>query len=275
LGELWGPLTHEFVLTRSIRDTAAVLDAIAGAAPGDPYTAPPLERPCVLEVETPPGRLRIGYRTAAPGSREPSHPDCVAGIEATARLLDELGHDVTATEISALDADIGNGLWAPMSVGIAREVDRWCARLGRDITDELEPGNQLAARLGRETSAVEYVAALDRAQHWSRGVASWWEDHDVLVMPTSPEPPVALGELTPGFTDPAVAARLARLVAFTWPFDVTGQPAISLPLHWNADGLPIGVQLVAAYGREDILLRVAAQLEAARPWEARRPGVHA
>ena len=105
-------------------------------------------------------------------------------------------------------------------------------------------------------------------------MAPWWVEHDLLVVPTSPEPPVLLGELAPDNADAAVATRLGRLITFTAPFDVTGQPAMSLPLHWNDAGLPIGVQLVAAYGHEDVLIRIAAQLEAARPWADRRPPIH-
>jgi amidase len=129
--------------------------------------------------------------------------------------------------------------------------------------------------MGGQFRGVDYAGAIEDLQAWTRRVATWWEDHDVLVIPTSPEPPVRLGELAPTNTDPAVGGHMARLVTFCSPFDVTGQPAISLPLHWNDDGLPIGVQLVAAYGREDVLLRVAAQLEDARPWRDRRPPVHA
>jgi amidase len=116
---------------------------------------------------------------------------------------------------------------------------------------------------------------MEDMQAWTRRVAQWWVDHDVLVVPTSPEPPVHLGEVAPTNTDPNVGAHMGRLVSFCAPFDVTGQPAMSLPLHWNDDGLPIGVQLVAAYGREDVLLRAAAQLERARPWAGHRPPVHA
>ena len=112
-------------------------------------------------------------------------------------------------------------------------------------------------------------------QAWTRRVAPWWVDHDVLVVPTSPELPVPLGYVAPTNPDPEVGARMGRLVEFCSPFDVTGQPAMSLPLHWTDDGLPIGVQLVAAYGREDVLLRLGAQLEEARPWNDRRPPVHA
>jgi len=170
---------------------------------------------------------------------------------------------------------MGDGFFHAMTVGIANDVARWSRRLGRDISGELEPMNQFFAQIGSSVTAQQYLTGLDDAHAWSRGVAAWWEDHDVLVLPVSPEPPVRLGELAPDNPDPAVSARLTRLVQFTWPFDVTGQPAISLPLHWNDDGFPIGVQLVAAYGREDMLLRVAAQLEEAQPWAHRRPPVHA
>ncbi len=135
--------------------------------------------------------------------------------------------------------------------------------------------NAFFASMGGQVRGVDYAGAIEDLQSWTRRVASWWNDHDVLVVPTSPEPPFRLGELAPTNRDPAVGARMGRLVTFCSPFDVTGQPAISLPLHWNDDGLPIGVQLVAAYGREDVLLRVAAQLEQARPWLDRRPPVHA
>jgi amidase len=274
-GEFWGPLTHEFVLTRTVRDTAGLLDAVAGAGTGDPYTAPPPLRPYRDEVGAPVERLRVGFRTAARAGAAPCEPDSIGAVEATARLLDELGHDVAPTDVRGLDADAGTALWTVMTVGVAREIERWNARLGRDIMSELEPANQLMTAMGRSASANDYVAALDQAQTWSRGVAAWWEDHDVLVLPTSPEPPVKLGEVAPDNDSPEVGPHIARLAQFTWPFDVTGQPAISLPLSWNADGLPIGVQLVAAYGREDVLLRVAAQLESARPWADRRPPVHA
>jgi amidase len=273
-GEYWGPLTHEFVLTRSVRDAAAVLDAVCGAGTGDPYTAPPPSRPYRDEVGADAGRLRIGFRTETPDG-EASHPDAVTAVESTAQLLAGLGHDVEAASIPALDNSYNQAFITVLATAVARDVARWSARLGHDITDELEPMNAFFATMGREISGLDYVGAIENLQAWTRRVSAWWEDHDVLVVPTSPEPPVRLGELAPTNTDPAVGARMGRLVTFCSPFDVTGQPAVSLPLHWNHNGLPIGVQLVAAYGREDVLLRVAAQLEDARPWRDRRPPVHA
>ncbi len=274
-GEYWGPLTHEFVLTRSVRDTAAVLDAVAGAAPGDPYTAPAPRRPYRAEIDRDRvERLRIGFRTETPDG-DASHPDLVRAVESVARLLDQLGHEVGPAAIPALDNSYNRGFTTVLATSVARDVARWSARLGRDITDELEPMNTFFANMGAQISGVDYVAAVEDMQAWTRRVATWWVDHDVLVVPTSPEPPVHLGELAPTNPDPDVGARMGRLVTFCSPFDVTGQPALSLPLHWNDGGLPIGVQFVAAYGREDVLVRLAAQLEQARPWADRRPPIHA
>jgi amidase len=270
-GEFWGPLTHEHVLTRSVRGTALVLDAVAGPGPGDPYTAPPPARPFREEVGAPVGRLRIGLRTRRRDGVE-SAPDNVRAVEATGRLLESLGHHVETVNLPALDEPIDDAFGLVMTVAIARDLARWSAVTGQPITaDDAEPGNILLGQIGSQVTGVDYAGAIEKMQSWSRGIAAWWEDHDVLVTPTSPEPPVRLGELAPGLSDPAASTRMATLVTFAVPFDVTGQPAISLPLHWNDDGLPIGVQLAAAYGREDVLLRISAQLEQAAPWKDRHP----
>jgi amidase len=270
-GEYWGPLTHEHVLTRSVRDTARALDAVAGAGPGDPYTAPPATRPYRTEVETLPGRLRIGLRTRRRDGRE-SAADCVRAVDETGRLLEALGHHVESVDLPALDDPIDAEFGTIMTVAVARDLARWAQRTGVEITaDDIEPGNLFLAEVGAKVTGVQYSGAIERMQSWSRNVAAWWEDHDILVTPTSPEPPVPLGLLAPTNPDPAVSERMGSLVTFAIPFDVTGQPAISLPLHWTDDGLPIGVQLVAAYGREDVLLQVSAQLEQRAPWKDRHP----
>ncbi len=272
-GEYWGPLTHEHVLTRSVRDTALVLDAVAGAGPGDPYTAPPPARPFRDEVGAAPGRLRIGLRTRTRDGRE-SAPDCVAAVARAGALLESLGHHVEAVDFPELDEPIDGEFGTVMIVAIARDLARWTARTGAEITaDDVEPGNLFLAEMGATVTGVAYAGAIERMQSWSRGVAAWWEHHDLLVTPMSPEPPVHLGELAPTSADPAVSDRMASLVTFAIPFDVTGQPAISLPLHWTDADLPIGVQLAAAYGREDVLLRVSAQLEEAAPWRDRHPPI--
>jgi amidase len=203
----------------------------------------------------------------------------VAAVNATAILLESVGHDVGPATVDGLDGpELGAAFPIVFSTIVARELDRWSARLGRTIAaDELEPLNTMSAEMAAGVSAPQYLGALEDLHSWSRGVAAWWADgNDVLVTPTIPEPPVALGELSAEAPDQlAVLVRLGQLTTFTAPWNVTGQPAISLPLHWNADGLPIGIQLIAAYGREDVLIRLASQLEQAQPWADRRPPVSA
>jgi amidase len=270
-GEYWGPLTHEHVLTRTVRDTALVLDVAAGAGPGDPYTAPPPTRPYREEVGVPPGRLRIGLRTRTRAGAE-SAPDCVRAVANAGRLLESLGHHVEAVDVPALDQPIDAAFGTVMMVAVARDLARWSMRTGETIgPDDVEPGNRFLAEMGAAVTGIDYAQAIETMQTWSRRVAAWWNDYDILVTPTSTAIPVRLGELAPTNADPSVGTRMGELVSFMIPFDVTGQPAISLPLHWNDDGLPIGVQLAAAYGREDLLLRLSAQLETASPWKDRHP----
>ncbi len=271
-GEYWGPLTHEHVVTRSVRDSAAVLECIAGPAVGDPYTAPPFARPLRDELTARPGPLRIGIVTSAGGRS--AHPDCVAAVERTAALLAELGHRVESVRIPELDAPVIGPWIAP---AIARDLERYAALVGEPIgPEDVEPLNWLLAEQGRAMSAAEYVKQSEEAWSWARSLSvHWGRDFELLLSPTSGAPPPPIGELGPQTPVMELLGRLGAHTLFTMPFDVTGQPAISLPLHWNADGLPIGIQLTAAYGREDVLIRMAAQLEEARPWRDRRPPVHA
>jgi amidase len=276
-GEYWAMTTHEHVLTRTVRDTAAVLDAIAGPGVGDPYTAPPPPRRFVDEVGADPGQLRIGFRTArTPGLGE-TPPDLVAAVDAAASALESLGHHVEPTDIPALDAPgFGENVPVIFPVFIARELDRWGEKLGRPLEPNvLEPWNAMLAEMGRSVTGGAYVAALEQIQGWARGVAAWWQDHDLLVTPTTSAETPELGYLGPEVDPFETLQRVGTVTNFSMQFNVTGQPAISLPLHQAADGMPVGVQVVAPYGREDMLLRVAAQLEAACPWRDRRPTVAA
>ncbi|MFD7919943.1 amidase [Streptomyces sp. NPDC059740] len=274
-GEYWGGVTHEHVLTRSVRDTAAVLDVTAGPATGDPYAAPPPARPYREEVGAPPGTLRIGFRWTPPGATAPAHEDCVAAVEHTARLLDGLGHRVEPAPAAALDApELFQTLPTMFSAVLAWELEQWSQRLGERLEPaDLEPMNGALAELGRSVTAAQWVSGIQAWHRWARGVAALWEDDvDVLLTPTLPAPPPPLGELAPDAKDPMeLVAEVSRFIAFTLPFNVTGQPAVSLPLYRNSDGLPIGVQLVAAHGREDVLIRLASQLEQAAPWSGQRP----
>jgi len=277
-GDMMGGLVCEHVLTRSVRDTAAVLDAVAGPAPGDPYSAPPPRRSYREELTAPVGALRVGILTTSAAGGV--HPDCVAAVESTARLLESLGHVVEGEHPPALDdLEFAGNFLTLWSVGNAWNLDYWGRELGVTIAaDDVEPLTWALASMGREFSGPQYLGAIEWLQRFSRKVQSWWEEdgYDLLLTPTIAEPPPELGQFRSQPDNPLSGLlRAVGLVPFTPQFNVTGQPAISLPLSWNAEGLPIGSQLVARFGAEDVLIRVAAQLEQAAPWQERRPPVHA
>ena len=269
----------EGVLTRSVRDTASILDAIAGAMPGDPYTAPAPARPFREEVGRSPGRLRVGVLSRAPGELFEVDRDCVQAAEGAARLLASLGHAVEASHPAALDdPDVARYFTTMYATNAARMLELLGLLTGKTIGPaDVDALNWALAEMGRQCSANDYLATVDWLHGYTRRMASWWASgFDLLVTPTLSSPPPPLGSFNPASEDPnMVGMRATQYATFTLPFNMTGQPAISLPLHWNGDGLPIGVQLVAAYGREDVLIRVAAQLEAAQPWAARKPPVSA
>jgi amidase len=260
------------VITRSVRDSAGVLDATQGPGPGDMAVAPPPLRPYVDEVGADPGRLRVGLLAKNPHGTV--HPDCEAAVRDAAALLESLGHHVEESYPSALDdPEASRTFGARWFTQARRAVAALGNIVGREITaEDVEPVTWFMSEVGNSLSALDYASALYASMQYTRRIASWWEDGwDVLLTPTLGEPPPRLGELM----TPEGQAKVVSLVPFTTHFNVTGQPAISLPLSWNGEGLPIGVQLVAGFGREDLLFRVASQLEAARPWAERRPPVSA
>jgi amidase len=272
-GDLFCGLVVEHAVTRSVRDSAALLDATAGPSPGDPYWAPPAARPYAAEVHTEPGRLRIAVSTAAPNGA-PVHADCVAAVEETARLCEALGHDVMEGS-PAIDGDaFVGGFIALWSAGCAWAIDDWARRMGRAPSPEhFEPLTWLLAEMGRRRSGPEVLMALQDLQGIARGVARFFAVHDAWLTPTLAEPPVPLGSFT-AEDDPVHGLRRSALfVPFTQVANVTGQPAMSVPLTWNAEGLPIGVHFTGRFGDEATLFRLAGQLERARPWAGRRPAV--
>jgi len=275
LGEGMACFSAEHVLTRSVRDSAAVLDVLEGRMPGDPPGPAPPGRPYRDEVGIEPGRLRVGLMVKAPGGATPVHADCVAAAETSARLLQELGHTVEEAHPEALDElEHIIHFGAVTGADAASLLDLWSARTGRDIgPGDVELNTWTLAEMGRAVTAPQLVASLEWIAGYRRRIAGWFEDgFDLLLTPTLAEPPPLLGEFVATAENPLGAGlRGAAIVPFTPPWNSTGQPAISLPLHWNDAGLPIGVQLVAAYGREDLLIRIASQIEQARPWIDRRP----
>jgi amidase len=279
-GESWAGFVMRHVVTRTVRDSAAVLDAIAGEAPGDPYTAPPPARPFAEEVGADPGRLRIGVRTAAPSGICPTDDECVAAATDTARRLEALGHHVEPAGPAALDdVELLAHFGAVLTAAVVADVAEIAEIAGRDVSaDDVEPITWMHYQNGLGLGAGDYVRSLSALHAWTRRVVRWWTDDgfDLLLTPTVAEPPPLLGDVVATADDPLQGlARATVFAAYCAPFNVTGQPAASVPARSTANGLPIGAQLVAAPHREDVLLRVAAQLEAAAPWADRRPPIHA
>ena len=273
--ESWNGLSVDHVLTRSVRDSAAVLDEIAGYRPGDTFVAPPPERPFAQEVGADPGRLRIGILDRAAQDDYTVDPECSEAVQLTGRLLESLGHNVEFAHPASLgEPDYQRHFLVVIGAAVATALTQWSAALGREISvEEYEPRNRRLSELGRSTSAPDYVQSVLWLEGFRRRTASFWSQQgfDLLCTPVLALPPARLGYLS----DPLEGeSRELETLRFTGQFNVSGQPAACLPLHWGAGGLPIGVQLVADYGREDVLIRVASQLENARPWADRHPPVH-
>ena len=273
-------LSTQLCVSRSVRDTARMLDAVHGPGVGDSVIAPAPSRPYADELGVDPGRLRIGMLDRHPIDGE-LHADCVTAVRSAATLLEGLGHDVSLGHPPILeDAEFPRRFGAMWAALMAVGIDTLGQSLGRQLTaDDVEPVNWAQREYAAHLTASQYAMSLAAVGQYRRHVQGWWADGwDLLLTPTLAAPPLRVGGLygdQGDDIDPANPAapmiRAGRFVAFTPQFNASGQPAISLPLHWNDDGLPIGVQLVAAYGREDLLIRIAGQLEAAAPWAARRP----
>ncbi|MDH4147428.1 MAG: amidase [Acidimicrobiia bacterium] len=278
-GEVWAGFAAEGVLTRTVRDTAAALDAIAGPATGDPNVAPAAARPYAAAVGADPGRLRVGVMTVAPGQLCDVDADCVVAASDAAALLAELGHHVEVAHPDALDeaAEFRRHFGAVVSSHAAADFAAWERTLGRKLQPgDIEPVDWAIVERAQARPLVRYLEAIDWIDSWRRRLCAWWERFDLLVTPTMAVPPVPLGTLVHTDADPLAGMKAAGpSIVFTSPFNASGQPAMSVPLFWNDGGLPIGTQVVAAPWREDVLLSVAAQLEAVRPWAGRRPPVWA
>jgi amidase len=253
-------------LARTVRDAAALLDVMAGYEPGDFFVAPEPERPFLAEADVAPGRLRIAATTEPP-VQVPVDPECAAAARDAAELLAELGHDVIeATPPWRRDE---------MLPDFVRVWQVGPATAGIDDLSLLEPINRALAEDARATASPDLAAAVLRLQALARDVLEFWQDVDVVLTPTLALPPVPIG-WTHADSDGDARLAFARQTLFT-PFtplvNVTGQPAVSLPLHWTPAGLPIGVQLIGKPFAEATLIRLAAQLELVRPWAERRPPV--
>jgi len=278
-GEYWAGFVASLVVSRSVRDTALVLDCVHGSMPGDPYTAPAPLRPYLEEVGVESGGLRVGLMTTLPGGGKP-HASCVRAVERAAEGLQQAGHHIEHSHPTALDemAETTHNFTTVVASWVAAALDEWGSLVGRAVpSEEVEPSTWALAEAGRALPANAYVGALKWIGSYPRRLAAWWDDgFDILVTPTIGAPPPRIGYLAAPAGDPlGNLEKVLGLIPYTPPFNMTGQPAISLPLHWTEEDLPIGVQLVGAYGGEDVLLRAAGQLEQILPWKGRRPRVFA
>jgi amidase len=289
--EGWHGISEEHCLTRSVRDSAALLDATAGPDLGAPYAAPPPERPWLEEVGREPGKLRIGF-TARSLLGNKVDAECVAAVQAAVKLCGRLGHEVEEAAPVVDKRGARQAFLVIASAETAAAIDEASRVLRKKLSPkEFEPGTWFFAQAGRAHSAADLASAVHWRHAMGREVARWFERYDVLLTPTLARQPVRIGELAPRPSELAVLAalRMARsrravrlalrqlaerafeFAAFTPIANLAGVPAMSVPLHWTAQGLPVGVQFVTRANGEALLFRVAAQLEQAAPWFDRRP----
>ena len=265
----------EHALTRTVRDSAVLLDATAGPALGDPYGLSGPARPFADEVGRDPGRLRIGYTAVTPEGL-PAHPDCVAALDDAVALCASLGHELVEAGLPGLTAEVGAAIGSIFGAATAWIVRYWIRRLGRrPADDELEPLTRAYWEMGQKVSAADYLLAIEDCQAFARRVAHFLTGIDVWLTPTMSAPPALIGEITSTAEEPLRALeRGGPTVAYPGVVaNITGSPAMSVPLWWNTSGLPIGVHFLGRYGDEATLFRLAGQLESARPWSGRVPPV--
>ena len=273
LGEALGGLVNHHVVSRTVRDSAAMLDATAGPMPGDPQMAPAPETSFLAAVSGPPGSLRIAFRqTDLEGGA--IHPEVACAVRATARLLEELGHSVEEASPEGLSKEAAAGpfqvLW---STGAVSQIDLFTRLMGKPIDwDLFEPATRAFYEDGQRYSAADYVAAWNALHGLGRHFGRFFESHDVLLTPTMASPPAKLGTFDVRRSDiDGLYAELIRYVPYTPLFNATGQPAVSLPLQRSSSGLPLGMMFVGRFGAEGMLYSLAGQLEEALPWKERRP----
>jgi amidase len=286
LGPLFGDfasgIVHEHALTRTVRDSAALLDVTSGHDLGDPYYAPPPERPFLEEIGRDPQRLKIGFLTRVPeGWNEETrlHKDCEAAVNDAAHLCESLGHDVEEVSAKALSyPNLPQTFGVVFACFVGHLVAYWERELEKKIErNDLEPRSWELYQSGLGRTGPEYLSAVEALQLFTRKTARWYHDgrYDLLLSPTMRIPPTQLGafDWRPGEPKQWISIALS-FVAFTRTQNITGQPAMSVPLFWNKDNVPIGVQFAGRFGDESTLFRLAAQLEQARPWSTKKPPIH-
>ncbi len=273
-GDVIGGLVCEHALTRSVRDSAALLDATCGPELGDPYWAPAQQRPFTKEIGTHPGRLRIGFVTLSPTEVE-VQPDCLEAIQDAAKLCESLGHELHEITLMVDPIEITQAFITVWAAGVAWNVDMAALQTGNDPTpDKFETLTWALAEVARQQSSAQYLAAVTTLQRIGRDLTLQMQPYDVVLTPTLPQPPAELGTFASPPENPLQGLlRSADFVPFTVVCNITGTPAMSVPLFWNAAGLPIGSHFIGRFGDEATLFQFAAQLEEARPWADKIPPI--
>ncbi len=267
-GEGWGGASVGHVVSRSVRDSAAFLDATAGAAPGDPYPAPHAPHPFLDEARTAPGRLRIAFSTK-PAIPTEAHPDAIAAVREAAKLCESLGHhvDEAAPDINGMEIMAAQGI--VISANVAFTVDEAAEALGRTArAQDVERATWFRVENARKTDSSAYARAMNTLHLLGRTVAAFMSNYDVILQPTAAQPPLPIGVLNMDREDLQQMFReMISFIPYTGIYNLTGQPSANIPLHWNAQGLPIGTMFTTRFGDEATLFRLAAQIEQARPWK--------
>ena len=271
-GEGWGGMSCVHAVTRSVRDSAALLDATAGPDLGAPYAAQPPERPFLEEVGADPGRLRIAFQTST-FNGQPTHPECAAAARDAATLCESLGHVVEEVAFTPDDA-LRDAALTIMSANVRASMEDRAATLGRELTpDDVESGTWGLSSIAAQRTSLDYARSIRVIHAVGRALARHQQRYDVVLTPTMGTLPPEIGVLSLSHPNPAEATTtLLQTVGFTQLANATGSPAASVPLAWSESGLPIGIQLIGRIQDEATLFRLSAQLETARPWFDRRPG---
>lgn len=274
MGDIMNGLCADHVVSRSVRDTAAALDATAGHDPGDPYYAPPQAKSYLAASKKEPGKLKIAFAAKGMGG-QPLHADCVAAVNQAAKLCKSLGHKVEeAYPEFSWDALVGPFMTIWTS-GLASLIDQVAGLTGREPSlNDIEGLSYGLYQEGKKVTGSQYLLAVGHIQQAARSIAKFHEKYDAWLTPTLGLPPLKLGTIDINEQDAQKAfAPIIEYVPFTAVQNATGQPAINVPLYWNSDNLPVGVQFVGRFGDEVTLLQLAAQLEKAAPWKDKRPQV--
>jgi amidase len=298
--EEWDGMSHSHVITRSVRDSAAMLDAVCGFENGAPYGIANKERPFLEEVDISPGKLRIAFHLRSAYGKN-IHPECVRAVEQTCALLESLGHEVEEAEPDFREEDAALNWIIVVTGNAAALVDKLIRVYGLSrVRRDLEFSNySMYNSIGRSLKALDFVKAKRRWRQLGATMDQMLNRYDMVLTPTLGEPPVPVGfqklgradqfsmklfassfgrlmltsrKLTDAVLEKTVDSILKGQMPFTFIANITGQPAMSVPLHWSEDGLPCGVQFIGRYGDEAKLLRLAGQLEKAQPWFDKRPG---